>query len=77
MKKSIFFVLFCSGSLFAQLTDQQYLSTYKEAVSLFEQQSYEEAYAKLTPLTTRKYTNAVAPYAFLYGALSAEKKGNK
>jgi ABC-type branched-subunit amino acid transport system substrate-binding protein len=77
MKKSIFFILFCSGSLFAQLTDQQYLSTYKEAVSLFEQQSYDEAYAKLTPLTTRKYTNAVAPYAFLYGALSAEKKGNK
>lgn len=77
MKKSVFFILFCSGSLFAQLTDQQYLSTYKEAVSLFEQQNYEEAYNKLSPLTTKKYTNAVAPYAFLYGALSAEKKGTK
>jgi hypothetical protein len=77
MKKSIFFILFCSGSLFAQLTDQQYLSEYKKAVSLFEQQNYEEANAKLLPLTTKKHTNAVAPYAFLYGALSSEKKGNK
>lgn len=77
MKKSILLILICSSGLFAQLSDQQYLNTYKEAVKLFEEEKFEDAYNKLVPLTNRNYTNAVAPYAYLYGALAAENKGNK
>jgi len=77
MKRSLLFLLLCSGKLFAQLSDQQFLTTYKEGVSLFEEARYEEAFNKLSVLTTRNHNNAVAPYAYLYAAQAAEKKGNK
>lgn len=77
MKGIFFLLLFCSGSLFAQLSDQQFLQTYKEGVSLFNSGKYEEALTRLSVLTTRNHANAVAPYAYLYAAQSAEKSGNK
>ncbi|MCD8538446.1 MAG: hypothetical protein LRY55_00780 [Leadbetterella sp.] len=77
MKKSLLFLLICSGKLFAQLSDQQFYNTYKEGVSLFGEARYDEAFTKLSTLTTRNHTNAVAPYAYLYAAQAAEKKGNK
>lgn len=77
MKKTLLFLLLCSGSLFAQVSDQQFLTTYKEGVSLFEQARYDEAFTRLSTLTTRNHSNAVAPYAYLYAAQAAEKKGSK
>ncbi len=77
MKRLVLFFLLCSNALFAQLSDQQYFNTYQEAKKLFDNKEYDEAYTKLTPLTNRNYQNTVAPYAYLYAALSAENKGNK
>lgn len=77
MKKSLLFLLICSGKLFAQLSEQQFFNVYKEGVSLFEEARYDEAFSKLSTLTNRNHANAVAPYAYLYAAQAAEKKGNK
>lgn len=77
MKKSLLILLLCSGNLFAQLSDQQFFSTYKDGVNLFEQARYDEAFTRLSTLTTKNHNNAVAPYAYLYAAQAAEKKGNK
>ncbi|MBX2953868.1 MAG: amino acid ABC transporter substrate-binding protein [Leadbetterella sp.] len=77
MKKTLLFLLLCPGLLFAQLSDQQFLTVYKEGVSLFDEARYDEAFSKLSTLTTRNHTNGVAPYAYLYAAQAAEKKGNK
>lgn len=77
MKKSLLILLICSGNLFGQFSEQQFFATYKEGVSLFEEARYDEAFTKLSTLTNRNHTNAVAPYAYLYAAQAAEKKGNK
>lgn len=77
MKKSLLFLLLCSGQLFAQISDQQFFNAYKEGVSLFEEARYDEAFTKLSTLTNRNHTHSVAPYAYLYAAQAAEKKGNK
>jgi hypothetical protein len=61
--------------LWAQTPD--YLHLYKEAVSLFQEGRYEDASTKFAGLTNKNYANAVAPYAYLYAAQSAEKKGSK
>lgn len=77
MKKSLLFLLLCSGKLFAQISDQQFLAVYKEGVNLFDEARYDEAFTKFSTLTNRNHNNAVAPYAYLYAAQAAEKKGNK
>jgi ABC-type branched-subunit amino acid transport system substrate-binding protein len=75
MKKVLIILTLFPTFLWAQTPD--YLQLYKEAVSLFHEGRYEEASTKLTGLTNRNYDNAVAPYAYLYAAQAAEKKGSK
>lgn len=75
MKKAFLTFLLLPGLLWAQSID--YLSQYKEGVALFKEGNFEGASAKFSNLTNKNYDNKVAPYAFLYAAQSAEKKGNK
>ncbi len=75
MKKVLIILTVLPTLLWAQTPD--YLQLYKEGVSLFHEGRYEEASTKFTGLTNRNYSNAVAPYAYLYAAQSAEKKGSK
>lgn len=77
MKKLLLILMIFPGTLFAQLSDQQFFTAYKEGVNLFNEARYDEALSKFSTLTTRNHQNAVAPYAYLYAAQSAEKKGNK
>ena len=77
MKKLFLLLFICSGSLYAQLSDHQFFQVYKEGVNLFREQRYEEAFTRLSTLTTRNHANGVAPYAYLYAAQAAEKSGNR
>lgn len=77
MKKLLLILMILPGKIFAQLSDQQFFTTYKEGVNLFNEARYDEALTKFSALTTRNHPNAVAPYAYLYAAQTAEKKGNK
>ncbi len=76
MKKYFLVLLLASFTASAQLTEQQYLTAYKEGVNAFNQGQFETAYTKLSPLTTAAYKNKVTPYAHVYAALAAEEKGN-
>jgi len=76
--KNLFIFLFLSYSTIAQqqqasLSDNDYLLRYKKAVQLYADQKYFEAKEILLPLTGKKYTNTVSPYAHYYYALSAFK----
>lgn len=77
MRKTFFFLVLISQNLFAQLSDQQYLELYKAGVVSYNSGDYEDAYQTLTKLTQPNYNNAVVPYAYLYAAAAAEKKGSK
>jgi len=77
MKKLLLILMILPGKIFAQLSDQQFFTTYKEGVNLFNEARYDEAFTRFSTLTTRNHSNAVAPYAYLYAAQTAEKKGNK
>ncbi|MCR9065465.1 MAG: hypothetical protein NXI00_15940 [Cytophagales bacterium] len=54
-----------------QLSYDEYLLEYKEAVQLYASQEHEAAIEKLTPLTSRQYTYSVAPYSLYYFALAS------
>jgi ABC-type branched-subunit amino acid transport system substrate-binding protein len=75
--KKIILTYFCGLTFaFGQLNDQDYFIEYKKAVQLFANSQYEAATAKLTPLCSKSYSNAVVPYAYFYNALSLKNKGN-
>lgn len=74
---SLFILLLITHALVAQqatLSEREYTLKYKKAVQLFAAQQYFEAQSELTPLTNRKYTNSMVPYAHFYHALCSHKQ---
>ncbi len=75
--KNFFIFLFLSYSAIAQqqanLNEKDYLLRYKKAVQLYADQKFNEARDLLAPLTSKKYNNAVSPYAHYYFASSSYK----
>lgn len=73
---NLFIILLFSNALVAQqvtLSEKEYALKYKKAVQLYASQQYLEAKNDFTPLTHRKYTNAMVPFAHFYHALSSFK----
>ncbi|AFK01870.1 Extracellular ligand-binding receptor [Emticicia oligotrophica DSM 17448] len=73
----LFIFLLLSKALLAQqatLSEREYALKYKKAVQLYASQQYIEAQNELTPLTHRKYNNAMVPYAHFYHALCSFKQ---
>lgn len=76
---SLFILLLFSYALVAQqntLTEKEYSLKYKKAVQLFASQQYLEAKYEFLPLTVKKYTNTMVPYAHFYLALCSFKINN-
>lgn len=74
---SLFILLLITHALVAQqatLSEREYALRYKKAVQLYAGQQYLEAQSELTPLTNRKYTNSMVPYAHFYHALCSFKQ---
>lgn len=74
---SLFILLLITHALVAQqatLSEREYALKYKKAVQLYAGQQYLEAQSELTPLTNRKYTNSMVPYAHFYHALCSFKQ---
>ncbi len=67
--KYFVFLLFLGGSSFAQLSDNAYLLAYKDAVQLYANHQFDNAKARLSPLTGSGNDNPVVPYALYYHAL--------
>lgn len=75
--QSLFILLLITHALVAQqatLSEREYALKYKKSVQLFAGQQYFEAQSELTPLTNRKYTNSMVPYAHFYHALCSFKQ---
>ncbi len=75
--QSLFILLLITHALVAQqaaLSEKEYALKYKKAVQLYAGQQYFEAQSELTPLTNRKYTNSMVPYAHFYHALCSFKQ---
>lgn len=75
--QSLFILLLITHALVAQqatFSEREYALKYKKAVQLYAGQQYFEAQSELTPLTNRKYTNSMAPYAHFYHALCSFKQ---
>ena len=75
--QSLFILLLITHALVAQqatLSEREYALKYKKAVQLYAGQQYFEAQSELTPLTNRKYTNSMVPYAHFYHALCSFKQ---
>lgn len=73
----LFILLLISHVLVAQqatLSEREYALKYKKAVQLYAAQQYFEAQSELTPLTNRKYSNSMVPYAHFYHALCTFKQ---
>ena len=73
----LFILLLISHVLVAQqatLSEREYALKYKKAVQLYAAQQYFEAQNELTPLTNRKYSNSMVPYAHFYHALCTFKQ---
>lgn len=68
MKYYLVGLLIFTHTLQAQLTDQNYLIKYKEAVQLYADGQYDLALEKFVPLTSSSYTNAIVPYTLYYYA---------
>lgn len=74
---SLFILLLISHAIVAQqatLSEREYALKYKKAVQLYAAQQYFEAQSELTPLTNRKYSNSMVPYAHFYHALCTFKQ---
>ncbi|MFY7908444.1 MAG: hypothetical protein ACOVO2_02775, partial [Emticicia sp.] len=74
---SLFILLLITHALVAQqatLSEREYALKYKKAVQLYAGQQYFEAQSELTPLTNRKYTNSMVPYAHFYHGLCSFKQ---
>lgn len=74
---SLFILLLITHASVAQqatLSEREYALKYKKAVQLYAGQQYFEAQSELTPLTNRKYTNSMVPYAHFYHALCSFKQ---
>ena len=73
----LFILLLISHVIVAQqatLSEREYALKYKKAVQLYAAQQYFEAQSELTPLTNRKYSNSMVPYAHFYHALCTFKQ---
>lgn len=68
-----FFLVFVSSSLQAQKTVAEYEASYRNALALIKAKDFEKARLILGPLTQARYTNARAPYAHYFYALSLLK----
>jgi ABC-type branched-subunit amino acid transport system substrate-binding protein len=76
---SLFILLLFSYALVAQqttLNEREYSFKYKKGVQLYASQQYLEAKYEFLPLTVRKYTNTMVPYAHYYLALCSFKLNN-
>ena len=65
--------LFLPVLLQAQGVDANYERDYKRAIGLFKTAEYTLAINDLSPLTARKYANALTPYAHYYSALASQR----
>ncbi|WP_341227352.1 ABC transporter substrate-binding protein [uncultured Arcticibacterium sp.] len=74
MRYLVIALLFMAQLTFAQRTDEEYLLEYKEAVQLYADEDFNGALQKLTPLSSKTYTNSVVPYALYYYALASLKE---
>jgi len=57
----------------AVITEKDYPVRYKKAVQLFANEQYQDAQNEFALLTSRKFVNAMVPYAHYYHALSSYK----
>ncbi|MGL4630648.1 MAG: hypothetical protein ACRCVT_05515 [Leadbetterella sp.] len=75
-KFGILIFTFLGFSLQAQLKDQAYLSEYKRAIQFYADGNYDQAIAKLVPLSDPMYTNPMVPYSVFYHGLALKGKSN-
>lgn len=71
MKYSLIAFCLLAFTVNAQLSDEQYLIQYKEAVQTYANHDFNEAIIQLAPLTKPEYNNGIVPYAMFYYGLSA------
>jgi ABC-type branched-subunit amino acid transport system substrate-binding protein len=73
MRKSFLLIYLFPFFMYAQGVDATYEREYKRGVALYKSGDFASAMSVLTPLTARKYTHGLAPFAHYYWSLAALK----
>ncbi|WP_428666220.1 ABC transporter substrate-binding protein [Runella sp.] len=73
MRKSLLLICLFPFMLHAQGVDATYEREYKRGVALYKSGDFASAISALTPLTARKYTHGLAPFAHYYWSLATLK----